>query len=99
MVSDTFRWKPSIHMPREAARLFLEVTDVRVERLQDITEEDAMREGLVATGILPPIGLMKKAGALSHFVTLWDSLYARRGCGWDENPWVSVIEFRIRRVK
>ena len=42
---DKFKWRPSIHMPKEAARIFLEVTDLRVERVQDITEEDALKEG------------------------------------------------------
>ena len=75
-----FKWRPSIHMPKAAARIWLEVTDVRVERVQDITEEDAQAEGV---------------DSLADFIELWDKLNAKRGYGWDTNPWVWVIEFRV----
>lgn len=78
------RWKPSIHMPRWASRITLEVTEVRVERLQGITEADS-----VAEGIKPLQG-----GAVSDFRLLWDHLNASRGYGWDANPWVWVVSFR-----
>lgn len=104
-----WKWKPSIHMPRTAARLFLKVTNIRVERLQDITEEDAMAEGIAGywaephKDVPPFIGVAKEAGAdlcrtrRKAFQQLWDSLNAKRGYGWDMNPWVWVIEFE--RVK
>jgi hypothetical protein len=84
-----FKWKPSIHMPREAARIFLRVTDVRVERLQDITDEDAMAEGVKAYGPNNCSG----TSARIAFAQLWDSLNEKRGYEWRVNPWVWVIEF------
>ena len=84
-----FRWKPSIHMPKEAARIFLKVTDVRVERLQDITEEDAIAEGMSKTLVDGVVFISAKG----NFHVLWDSLNIKRGYGWDTNPWVWVIEF------
>ena len=100
-------WHPSIHMPKEAARIWLRVTDVRVERLQDITEEQAEQEGSgnlfledVAFGRedkYPQIiengyeGCIKK-----QFAYLWDSTVKKSDLtlyGWDANPWVWVIDF------
>lgn len=81
------RWRPSIHMPREAARIFLRVTAVRVERLQDITEDGAIKEGCTAHG-----GNL----ALDEFEAVWHStlkLADRILYGWGANPWVWVIEF------
>ena len=84
-----FRWKPSIHMPREAARIFLRVTNVRVERLQDITEEDTIAEGMSKTLVDGVVFISAKG----NFHVFWDSLNIKRGYGWDTNPWVWVIEF------
>lgn len=84
-----FRWKPSIHMPKEAARIFLKVTDVRVERLQDITEEDAIAEGMSKTLVDGVVFISAKG----NFHVLWDSLNIKRSYGWEANPWVWVIEF------
>jgi hypothetical protein len=83
-------WKPSIHMPREAARIFLRVKTVRVERLWDITETDVRKEGFsdhfdIETDTFYPCGYF--------FKHTWNSMYAKRGCGWDTNPWVWVYEF------
>ncbi|MFJ3316158.1 hypothetical protein ACIPLR_12420 [Herbaspirillum huttiense] len=81
------RWRPNIHMPRWACRILLEVTGVRVERLQDISHEDAELEGVKCN--------MSAKGFRDHFCDLWEHLY---GAGsWGANPWVWVIEFR--RVK
>jgi hypothetical protein len=82
-------WKPSIHMPREAARIFLRVKTVRVERLQDITEEDAIAEGMSKTLVDGVVFISTKG----NFHVFWDSLNIKRGYGWDTNPWVWVIEF------
>lgn len=90
-------WKPSIHMPREAARLFLRVISVRVERLQDISEEDARAEGCVDTrGFIwsPDNEYNNPHSATDDFKVLWDSLNVKRGYGWDTNPWVWVITFK-----
>lgn len=86
-----FKWKPSIFMPREAARIFLKVTNVSVERLQDINEEDALKEGCMPTILDDAIFF----SARGKFHALWDSLNAKRGYGWDLNPWVFVVEFEV----
>jgi len=90
-------WRPSIHMPRWAARLTLEATGVRVERIQDISEEDVLAEGCG----LSSWGLDQQTGAelglrTAGFAELWDSINARRGFGWDTNSWVWVIEFKVK---
>ncbi len=78
-------WKPSIHMPRWASRITLEITDIRVERLQEISEKDAIAEGVVAC---PDMGIT----AVGEYSLLWESINGKGS--WDENPWVWVIEFR-----
>lgn len=92
MRSMGLKWRPSIHMPREAARIILRVTDVRVERLQDIAEDDIAREGIQSK---------KPEWLKTEFADLWNStvkpadhaLYS-----WAANPWVWVIQFeRISR--
>ena len=75
------KWRPSIHMPREAARIFLRVTNVRVERVQDITAHDAIREGMESE--IP-------FDTVDEFKELWNNLNAKRGYGWESNPWVWV---------
>lgn len=80
------KWRPSIHMPREAARIFLRVTKVSVERLQEISVEDIAREAL--TGLIPDSTLT--------FRRFWDSLCKPADIdkyGWEANPWVWVISF------
>lgn len=83
------RWKPSIHMPRWASRLTLKVTSVRVERVQDISKEDAESEGFK----LPPAdGQGWAVGAVSNFRFTWEKIY---GDSWKNNDWVWVIEFEV----
>lgn len=92
-----FNWKPSIHMPKEAARIWLKVTDVRVERLQDITEDGAKEEGAnFKNG--KNVGLEEKMRrtAIERFAEIWNSTIKKTNIdryGWDANPWVWVIEF------
>lgn len=90
------RWKPSIHMPQEAARLFLRVTDVRAERLQDMCLIDCLKEGVQLTideqGDLVIQGLR----ARDRFSGVWDSTIKTAELplyGWEANPWVWVISF------
>lgn len=93
------RWRPSIHMPKEAARIFLRVTDVRVERLRDITEADAVREGLYKGWQLYDKGSLALS-ARQAFMWLWETTTcnAPAAASWACNPWVWVISFeRIRR--
>ena len=87
------KWRPSIFMPREAARLFLRVKTVRVERLQEITLEDIEHEGLYCDPPYTKEHYAYEPGMRIHWIKLWDSLNAKRGYGWDTNPWVWVIEF------
>jgi len=83
------KWRPSIHMPRWASRLTLEITDVRVERLHEITGADARAEGFSGGhGAIPGYGY--SATPVEHFVHVWDSIYRN----WKSNPWVWVIEFK-----
>lgn len=78
---------PSIHMPRWASRITLEVTDVRVERIQSISEKDCERE----LGVKPySLG----SNAYGEFHRLWDKINAKRGYGWEQNPWVWVVNFK-----
>ena len=90
----TVKWKPSIHMPKEAARIFLKVKDVRVERLQDITDEEAKREGSQPQN--PFEYDVNKWPNKEHFKEIWNSTVKKSDIdryGWDANPWVWVIEF------
>lgn len=85
------KWHPSIHMPKEAARIWLKVTEVRVERLQDITSEQCIAEGVEQEAL--EIG-----GEFAHgiFNGIWDSTFKKSELaryGWDKNPYVFVIEF------
>lgn len=82
------RWRPSIHMPRWASRILLEITDVRVERLNSISEEDAGREGYPAAPS-PYGGQMDK---WLWFRQLWDGIYPEQS--FKHNPWVWVISFK-----
>lgn len=90
-------WRPSIHMPRWASRITLEITGVRVEQLKSISEEEARSEGVarLREGFwkhYQPGWTQHQLSARGSFATLWDSIY---GFGdWDRNPWVWVVEFK-----
>jgi len=84
------RWCPAIFMPKWASRITLEIINIRVERIQDISEEDAIVEGVDGA-------LFADDGSPDYILAfryLWDSIWAKKGFGWDQNPWVNVIEFR-----
>jgi len=91
-------WKPSIFMPRWASRITLEVTAVRVERVQDISSSDAEAEGILSTFDSAAghgdFRLGKETSHQAHFRVLWDSINAKRGFGWSVNPWVWVVQFQ-----
>jgi len=87
------KWRPSIHMPRWASRLTLEVTEVRVQRLQEISDADVQAEGVSVDGT--PKALSPESRRATAWRWLWDSINGRRkGCSWSDNPWVWVISFR-----
>ncbi|HDT3077284.1 TPA: hypothetical protein QHM76_003175 [Klebsiella pneumoniae] len=92
-----WRKRPSIHMPRWASRILLEITDVRVERLNAISEEDARAEGIIDGGCLncgepEPCGCANpEPDATDAFAYLWQSIYGQES--WNANPWVWVISF------
>ena len=100
-------WRPSIHMPRWASRINLEVTDVRVERVQDISRDDAIAEGCPGEECGCEINAMFNPYGCTdcqntgwtippdvEFAMLWDRINEKRGFGWESNPWVWVVEFR-----
>lgn len=93
-------WRPSIHMPRWASRITLEITEVRAERLQTISEADAIAEGAKEF----PTGYVFEGTGYDHaklchnsasiaYACLWDEINAKRGHAWDGNPWVWVVGF------
>ncbi|QFZ68292.1 ASCH domain-containing protein [Klebsiella quasipneumoniae] len=92
------KWTPSLHMPRWASRILLEITDVRVERLNAISEEDARAEGIIDGGCLncgepEPCGCANpEPDATDAFAYLWQSIYGQES--WNAAPWVWVIEFK-----
>ncbi|WP_158811225.1 hypothetical protein [Beijerinckia sp. L45] len=96
------RWRPSIHMPRWASRLTLDVTDVRVQRLQDISEEDAKAEGCktirdhchVFEGTAYDRSGLCHSSAVTAFGCFWDELHGPDA--WSANPWVAAITFTVR---
>lgn len=105
-LGNVIKWHPSIHMPKEAARIWLKVTDVRVERLQSITEGGAIREGAEGeechhtnAGVFGCTDCMNTGWIEPpqvEFMQIWDSTIKKSDIdryGWDANPWVWVIEF------
>ncbi|GGH28394.1 hypothetical protein FAZ19_19800 [Sphingobacterium alkalisoli] len=96
---EPFVWKPSIHMPKEAARIFLEVTDVRVERLRDIFHRDAREEGVdyvegkTCRLYFNYLTLDYGCNELFSFMTLWQSINGIES--WEKNPWVWVYKYKV----
>ena len=89
------KWRPSIFMPRWASRIDLVNTEIRVERVQEITTDDAYREGVADCDIHGHDDCFYGThGYKCSFERLWNSLNAKRGYGWEVNPWVWVVSFR-----
>jgi len=86
------RWRPSIHMPRWASRIQLEITDIRVERLNKITAQDAMSEGVC---IFENFSAANARKPVVEFKTLWQSIHGP--CSWEVNPYVWRIEFEVMK--
>ena len=92
-------WTPSIFMPRVASRILLEITNVRIERLQEISEQDAMNEG-ISFNIKGAPDDYPEIAPSDVFKELWDSINGKsEGKTWVDNPWVWVVEFKIIEVK
>lgn len=99
------KWKPSIHMPKRYARIWLEITDIRVERVQDISEGDAKAEGVAKPYILIKDKFTKVTPVMIEhgeigtfrfgFGSLCDSINLKSGHGWEVNPWNWVIGFKV----
>lgn len=105
-ISGDAKWHPSIHMPKEAARIWLKVKDVRAERIKDMTDKDALNEGaqgvkcdhagLGAYGCTDCMNTGWLEPPILEFIGIWDSTIKKSDIdryGWDANPWVWVIEF------
>lgn len=101
-ISKIGRRRAGMHMPRWASRLTLVVTDVRVQQLQEINDDDAIAEGVTMEGATAGIdvdidGGWWPGGPRNQFRRLWDSLNAARGHGWETNPWVVAVTFTVHR--
>jgi hypothetical protein len=95
--SDCHKWKPSIHMPKKHARIWLMVEAVWADRVQEITASEIEKEGAITENT-------EINDALPIWIKLWDTINKKRGHGWDKNPWVWVVEFSVtsttgRKVK
>lgn len=105
-----YLWKSPLFMPREFSRLLLEITDIRVEHLQDISEAGAMKEGVKSWKVNCSHNGLKTVykdysdihndvitynNPIASFKTLWDTLNAKKGYPWSSNPWVWVVEFKV----
>ena len=89
--SNPCRWRPSIYLPKGASRTWLRITDIRAERVQDISTEDAFAEGVHSD-----MDIVWQSGddtQIGLFGELWDGTNAKRGYSWETGPWVWVIEF------
>lgn len=102
--AEYYKWKPSIFMPRWASRITLVVSRIRVERVQEITRDDAKAEGVSGVWRNPPEKEEHYRRVLlnpyvANYSVLWDAINAGRGFGWDVNPWVWVVEFKVLEVQ
>lgn len=88
-------WRPSIHMPRWASRILLEVASVRVKRIKGITSEDIGREGMPVDYSVNDRPDFLEAEQRDAFRELWDAAYFKSGLGWSANPWVWVVGFKV----
>ncbi len=86
------KWEPSIFMPRRASRITMEITNIRVEQIQQISLEDVEAEGIRAFH-----DAEKLNGDCPEFIKLWNEINAKRGFSWESNPFVWVIEFEVKR--
>jgi hypothetical protein len=84
-----FSWRSSAQMPRNASRIDLSITGLRIEKLQDISRGDCMAEGC------PFPNMEKGENPVDWFAGLWDEIYAKKGYPWQSNPWVYVIDFKV----
>lgn len=99
----SWSWRPSIHMPRWGSRINLEIINVKVEQIQNISEDDAKAEGVKWNQKVEHIlwdwgykrGIKLSNDSLVNFYDLWDSINEKRGYGWSKNPWVWVVEFKV----
>ena len=93
---ETGKWMPTIHLPHIISRINLEITGVRVERLTEISEEDAVKEGTIINDFFPvKTAALVGLSTVDYFADLWDSINAKRGYGWSVNPWCWIIEFKM----
>lgn len=95
-----FRWKPSIHMPKDLARIFLRVTGCKIVRLQDITADEVLQEGIEVNPELAPGE--RNSYYPACFAALWDTTTKaadKKKYGWDANPWVWAISFELEQKK
>lgn len=105
---EALKYTPSIHMPRRVSRIWLAVTEVRVQRLQDISEDDAIAEGIwrdtIPDGVIPGgntgfgfPGYSGFADARSAYSSLWNTLHTKPGETWQDNPWIVSVSFDVHR--
>lgn len=97
-VRGVIKWRPGIHMPRSRARIKLGITDLSIERLQAITEEDAIAEG-IEPATIAPAQIHYADGCRGAYGVLWDALNRARGYGWETDPWVWVLRFKLLEVR
>ena len=87
------KWKSSMYMPRKYSRISVPVVNVRVERVRDIGTDDILAEGVNSVSFAKGVLSSRPSDPRWKFIELWDSINAKRGMGWDVNPWVWVYEF------
>ena len=100
MLEENYRWSPSIHLPRWASRITLEIIDVRVERLHEITVGDLISEGVIELEnahieTYPLDLIVNRSAHYTIWKNLWDSIYAKRGYPFKDNSWVWTVEFKV----